>query len=136
MYKGIYIKRRMDYQTNQTLAKYTAQSQGNYYTYEEQQETEVPNEYIIKKHNLPQLPTEIINMILYKFGGLQNPIVKEIRCFKQDIQICKKELSLYYDGEEDDEYHQDDIKLNAFESFLYPFKTKERSPLIDRKSVV
>jgi hypothetical protein len=83
MYKGKCNKMT---DMNQTLSKYIAQSQGNYYTYEEQQETEVPNEYIIKKHTLPQLPTEIINMILYKFGGSQNPVVKDMKEIKSKVE--------------------------------------------------
>ena len=105
----------MDYQTNQTLAKYTAQSQGNYYTYEEQQETEVPNEYIIKKHNLPQLPTEIIDMILYKFGGLQNPIVKDMKELKSKAEYAKQQIQDLY---EKGEVNKRQIRLKSFEVFV------------------
>ena len=67
----------------------------NWYQYTEQQETEVPNEYIIKKHRLPRLSYELICDILYKFGGLQNPIVKDMKELKSKVKF---EGGIYYYG--------------------------------------
>lgn len=56
----------------------------NYYTYtEEIRDEDVPNEIVLKKHTLPQLPEEIISMILYKFGGLQHKIVPTLRMVRE-----------------------------------------------------
>ncbi len=59
----------------------------NYYTYiEEQKDDEVPGASILKLHKLPELPQEILDMILYKFGGLQHPIAKDMRMIKKEIK--------------------------------------------------
>ena len=56
----------------------------NYYTYtEEIRDEDVPNEIVLKKHTLPQLPEEIISMILYKFGGLQHKVVPTLRMVRE-----------------------------------------------------
>ena len=59
-------------------------SYNTYYTYtEEIRDEDVPNEIVLKKHTLPQLPEEIINMILYKFGGLQHKIVPTLKMVRE-----------------------------------------------------
>lgn len=56
----------------------------NYYKYtEEQKDDEVEGEIILKTHTLPELPQEILNLILYKFGGLQHPIAKMLNHTKK-----------------------------------------------------
>jgi DNA-directed RNA polymerase subunit N (RpoN/RPB10) len=59
-------------------------SYNTYYTYNEEiRDEDVPNEIVLKKHTLPQLPEEIINMILYKFGGLQHKIVPTLKMVRE-----------------------------------------------------
>ncbi len=61
----------------------------NYYTYiEEQKDDEVPGASILKLHKLPELPQEILDMILYKFGGLQHPAVKTYKSIKNEVEDC------------------------------------------------
>lgn len=57
----------------------------NYYNYtEEQKDDEVEGEIILKTHKLPELPQEILDMIMYKFGGLQHPMAKIINSTKKE----------------------------------------------------
>jgi len=68
-----------------------------YYTYNEEiRDEDVPEEVIVKKHRLPQLPEEIVVMILYKFGGLQHkvaPMLKMVRelTFKSHEDVLSRE---------------------------------------------
>jgi len=56
----------------------------SYYDYiEEVRDEDVPEEVILKKHTLPQLPDEIIDMILYKFGGLRHKIVPTLKLVRE-----------------------------------------------------
>ena len=72
----------------------------NWYQYIEEQETDIPNEYIIKKHTLPRLSYELICDILYKFGGLQNPIVKYMKELKSKAEYAQEHAKdLYEKGE-------------------------------------
>lgn len=63
----------------------------NYYTYTEHQtDDEVKGEIILKKHTLPELPYELICMILYKFGGMESPIVKDMKQLKSKVEYAKQ----------------------------------------------
>jgi len=62
----------------------------SYYTYKEEiRDEEVPEEVIVKKHRLPQLPDEVISMILFKFGVWQSPIARMIGVMREHALISK-----------------------------------------------
>jgi DNA-directed RNA polymerase subunit N (RpoN/RPB10) len=72
-------------------------SYNTYYTYNEEiRDEDVPCEVIIKKHTLPELPDEIINTILYKFGGLQHKIVPTLKMVRELTDGEDRRGSKYY----------------------------------------
>lgn len=65
---------------------YNKMAHMNYYTYTEHQtDDEVEGEIILKNHTLPELPYELICDILYKFGGMESPIVKGMKELKSKV---------------------------------------------------
>jgi len=94
---------------------YNKMAHMNYYTYTEHQtDDEVEGEIILKKHTLPQLPYEIICDILYKFGGMENPIVKDMVKIKSKVEFAKKFAQDRYN----DEKELESCSLSIFQTNL------------------
>ena len=103
----------------------------NYYKFtEEQKDDEVEGEIILKTHKLPELPQEILDTILYKFGGLQHPIAKMLNHTKKrwDGEEHGSRLVIgYWDKKFYDQMHWDDGFLKGrWETYIDMEKYIER----------
>jgi hypothetical protein len=92
---------------------------------------EIAQEVIVEeeereREKIPQLPTEIINMIFYKFGGLQHPIVKDMKQLKSKVEYAKQHTQDLYEKGEIEKWKMFDKTFEVFEKGDLPLRNIKR----------